>query len=66
MMGNCKSFLNTEKIIPNSTPKMITIQKRNQVKTKEEMRAELLSQLAYMKERIDNLKMEDSNNSNTK
>ena len=45
---------------------MITIQKRNQVKTKEEMRAELLSQLAYMKERIDNLKTEDSNNSNTK
>lgn len=65
-MGNCKSFLNSEKTIPKSTPKMITIQKRNQVKTKEEIRAELLSQLAYMKERIDNLKTEDSNNSNTK
>ncbi len=40
------------------TPKMITIQKHNQPKTKEEIRIDLLNQLAYMKERIDGFKTE--------
>ena len=56
-MGNCKSYCN--KTEPK--PKMITIQKRNKIKTKEEIRAELLDQLAYMKEKIDNMKSDSKN-----
>jgi hypothetical protein len=56
-MGNCTSYCNK----PEPKPKMITIQKRNKIKTKEEIRAELLEQLAYMKEKIDNMKSDSKN-----
>ena len=61
-MGNCKSFLNTEKIIPNSTPKMITIQKRNQVKTKEDSESddELKAVLIQIEEYEKNSKIDNN------
>ena len=55
-MGNVGSLC-----IPKtkSKPQIITIQKRNQTKTKEEIREDLLKQLAYMKERIEKLKTDE-------
>jgi hypothetical protein len=58
-MGNVGSLC-VPKIKSTSKPQMITIEKRNENKTKEEIREDLLKQLAYMKERINKLKTDEN------